>query len=157
MATLSQPLIATEPLSLAIAMQRKQWIKGLWDKLTRFDLPIKFATDHPPDAGQRKIWVQSRRPCSSPWWSQFGNLAANSGPIAQPPVCSAFYPALDFVRAVAYADWLGAVGIWSATGRCHLGRARVDKHAEEKHNCPICGTIVPHCGVSIEIDGSPLT
>lgn len=124
MVTLSQPLIATEPLSLAIAMQRKQWIKGLWDKLTRFDLPIKFATDHPPDAGQRKIWVQSRRPCSSPWWSQFGNLAANSGPIAQPPVCSAFYPALDFVRAVAYADWLGAVGIWSATGRCHLGRAR---------------------------------
>ena len=31
-------------LSLAIAMQQRQWMKGLWDEATKFDLLVKFAT-----------------------------------------------------------------------------------------------------------------
>jgi hypothetical protein len=38
-------------LNLAMAMQQRQWMKGLWDQTTQFDLPVKFATHHPPDSG----------------------------------------------------------------------------------------------------------
>jgi Transposase DDE domain group 1 len=30
-------------LHLAIAMQHRQWMQGLWDQSTQFDLPVKFA------------------------------------------------------------------------------------------------------------------
>jgi hypothetical protein len=38
-------------LNLAMAMQQRQWMKGLWDEATQFDLPVKFATHHPSGAG----------------------------------------------------------------------------------------------------------
>ena len=38
-------------LNLAMAMQQRQWMKGLWYEATQLDLPIKFATHHPPGAG----------------------------------------------------------------------------------------------------------
>jgi hypothetical protein len=34
-----------------MAMQQRQWIKGLWDEATQFDLPVKFASHHPPGTG----------------------------------------------------------------------------------------------------------
>jgi hypothetical protein len=34
-----------------MTMQQRQWMKGLWDEATQFDLPVKFATHHPPGAG----------------------------------------------------------------------------------------------------------
>ena len=38
-------------LNLAMAMQHRQWMKGLWDEATQFDLPVKFAANHPPSSG----------------------------------------------------------------------------------------------------------
>lgn len=35
-------------LNLAMAMQHRQWMQGLWDQAKQFDLPVKFATNHPP-------------------------------------------------------------------------------------------------------------
>jgi hypothetical protein len=35
-------------LSLAMAMQKRQWMLGLWDQAKQFDLPVKFAANHPP-------------------------------------------------------------------------------------------------------------
>ena len=35
-------------LNLDLAMQKKQWMKGLWDQAKQFDLPVKFAVNHPP-------------------------------------------------------------------------------------------------------------
>jgi len=32
-------------------MQQRQWMKGLWDQATQFDLPVKFAANHAPQAG----------------------------------------------------------------------------------------------------------
>jgi IS4 transposase len=36
---------------LNLAMQHRQWMKGLWDEATRFDLPVKFAANHPTGTG----------------------------------------------------------------------------------------------------------
>lgn len=44
-------------LNLALAMQHRQRMKGLWDQATRFDLPDKFTANHAPQAGQWKIWI----------------------------------------------------------------------------------------------------
>ena len=33
-------------LNLAMAMQQRQWMKGLWDEATQFDLPVKFAANY---------------------------------------------------------------------------------------------------------------
>lgn len=41
-------------LNLAMAMRHRQWMKGLWDEATQFDLPVKCATHHPSDSGQWK-------------------------------------------------------------------------------------------------------
>ncbi|MFO0115045.1 MAG: hypothetical protein ACK53F_08660, partial [Betaproteobacteria bacterium] len=38
-------------LNLAMAIQHRPWMKGLWDQATQFDLPVKFATHHPPGTG----------------------------------------------------------------------------------------------------------
>ncbi len=38
-------------LNLALAMQHRQWMQGLWEEAKTFDLPVKFATHHPPGAG----------------------------------------------------------------------------------------------------------
>ena len=38
-------------LHLAMAMQHRQWMKGLWDEATQFDLPVKFAAHHPTGTG----------------------------------------------------------------------------------------------------------
>jgi hypothetical protein len=35
-------------LNLAMAMQQRQWMQGLWDQARQFDLPVKFATNHSP-------------------------------------------------------------------------------------------------------------
>lgn len=35
-------------LNLAMAMQKRQWMQGLWDQAKQFDLPVKFAANHPP-------------------------------------------------------------------------------------------------------------
>jgi hypothetical protein len=35
-------------LNLAMAMQHRQWMQGLWDQTKQFDLPVKFAANHPP-------------------------------------------------------------------------------------------------------------
>ena len=35
-------------LNLAMAMQKRQWMQGLWDQAKQFDLPVKFAVNHPP-------------------------------------------------------------------------------------------------------------
>ena len=35
-------------LNLAMAMQHRKWMQGLWDEATNFDLPVKFAANHPP-------------------------------------------------------------------------------------------------------------
>lgn len=35
-------------LNLALAMQTRQWMQGLWDQAKQFDLPVKFAAHHPP-------------------------------------------------------------------------------------------------------------
>ena len=35
-------------LNFAIAMQKRQWMQGLWDQAKQFDLPVKFAVRHPP-------------------------------------------------------------------------------------------------------------
>ena len=34
-------------LNLAIAMQKRQWMQGLWDQAKQFDLLVKIA-NHPP-------------------------------------------------------------------------------------------------------------
>jgi hypothetical protein len=34
-----------------MAMQHRQWMKGLWDEAKQFDLPVKFAANHPPGTG----------------------------------------------------------------------------------------------------------
>ncbi len=34
-------------LNLALAMQKRQWMQGLWDQAKQFDLPAKFAVNHP--------------------------------------------------------------------------------------------------------------
>lgn len=36
-------------LNLAMAMQKRQWMQGLWDQAKQFDLPVKFAANHPPN------------------------------------------------------------------------------------------------------------
>ena len=38
-------------LHLAMAMQHRQWMKGLWDEATQFDLPVKFTAHHPTGTG----------------------------------------------------------------------------------------------------------
>ncbi|MFZ2219942.1 MAG: hypothetical protein WAV85_14850, partial [Rhodoferax sp.] len=38
-------------LNLAMAMQHRQWMKGLWDEATQFDLPVKFTAHHPTGTG----------------------------------------------------------------------------------------------------------
>jgi hypothetical protein len=38
-------------LNLAIAMQQRTWMQGLWDEATKFDLPVKFAANHPTGTG----------------------------------------------------------------------------------------------------------
>lgn len=38
-------------LHLAMAMQRRQWMQGLWDQSTTFELPVKFAPFQAPDTG----------------------------------------------------------------------------------------------------------
>ena len=38
-------------LNLAMAMQHRQWMKGLWDEATQFELPVKFAANHPTGTG----------------------------------------------------------------------------------------------------------
>ena len=35
-------------LNLAMAMQQRQWMRGMWDQSKTFDLPVKFAANHPP-------------------------------------------------------------------------------------------------------------
>jgi len=35
-------------LNLAMAMQKRQWMQGLWDQAKQFDLPVKFAVNHSP-------------------------------------------------------------------------------------------------------------
>jgi hypothetical protein len=35
-------------LNLVMAMKQRQWMQGLWDQAKRFDLPVKFATNHSP-------------------------------------------------------------------------------------------------------------
>ncbi len=35
-------------LNLAMAMQKRQWMQGLWDQAKLFDLPVKFAVNHSP-------------------------------------------------------------------------------------------------------------
>ncbi len=35
-------------LNLVMAMQKRQWMQGLWDQSKQFDLPVKFAANHPP-------------------------------------------------------------------------------------------------------------
>lgn len=35
-------------LNLVIAMKQRQWMQCLWDQAHRFDLPVKFATNHSP-------------------------------------------------------------------------------------------------------------
>lgn len=37
-------------LNLAMAMQQRQWMRGLWHEAAQFDLPVKFATHHPSPA-----------------------------------------------------------------------------------------------------------
>ena len=37
-------------LNLAKAMQQRQWMKELRDEAAQLDLPVKFATHHPPGA-----------------------------------------------------------------------------------------------------------
>jgi hypothetical protein len=34
-----------------MAMQQRKWMQGLWDEATKFDLPVKFTANHPPQAG----------------------------------------------------------------------------------------------------------
>jgi hypothetical protein len=36
-------------LHLAAAMQRRQWLQGLWDNSRSFDLPVKFTANYPPE------------------------------------------------------------------------------------------------------------
>jgi len=31
-----------------MAMQKRQWMQGLWDQAKQFDLPVKFSANHPP-------------------------------------------------------------------------------------------------------------
>ena len=38
-------------LNLAMAMQHRQWMKVLSDETKQFDLPVKFAANHPPSSG----------------------------------------------------------------------------------------------------------
>ena len=35
-------------LNLALAMQKRQWMQGLWDQAKQFDLPVKFTASHSP-------------------------------------------------------------------------------------------------------------
>ena len=35
-------------LNLVIAVKQRHWMQGLWDQAHRFDLPVKFATNHSP-------------------------------------------------------------------------------------------------------------
>lgn len=35
-------------LNLVIAMKQRHWMQGLWDQAHRFDLPVKFTTNHSP-------------------------------------------------------------------------------------------------------------
>ena len=46
-------------LNLAMAMQHRKWVQGLWDEATKFDLPVKFVANHPPQTGKWEIWVQA--------------------------------------------------------------------------------------------------
>ena len=46
------PYITTESrkpiLNLAVAMQQRAWMQGLWDALKTFDLPATFTPIYPP-------------------------------------------------------------------------------------------------------------